>query len=180
MAGMVSETLLSLGVLCGILSVLVVIFVYDLRHFIIPDKLTLLLTGLSFILLSLQYYPEFNWSELGIHIGAALLGAGFLFLLWFVSKGQWLGFGDVKLAFPLGLIVGADLVFSFIVWSFWIGAAVSLLLVGLAKVGGKLRLPFLPTTLTIKSVVPFAPFLVTGCLWVYFTKSDVLTLFTTF
>ena len=33
-------------------------------------------------------------------------------------KGQWLGFGDVKLAFLLGLLVGPAHVFSFVVLSF--------------------------------------------------------------
>lgn len=180
-AGIVAETVFSLVLLFAILSVLVVIFVYDLRHFIIPDKLTIILTGLTIAFLLSNSYQELHWVEFGFQIGAALLGSAFLLLLWLVSKGQWLGFGDVKLAFPLGLLVDAELVFSFIVWSFWIGATISLLLVGAAKFGGgKLHLPFLPTTLTIKSVVPFAPFLISACLLVYFTKSNVLTLFTTF
>lgn len=162
-----------------ILSLLVVITVYDLRHYIIPDVLTLWLTVfvLGYVYTSAGYSTDVIAYLPGLL--AALAGAGFLFFLWFISNGRWLGFGDVKLVFPLGLLVGADLVFSFIVWSFWIGAGFSLLLVALAKfTRGKLRLPFLPSSLTIKSTVPFAPFLVAGCLLVFFLKLNVLTLFT--
>jgi len=49
--------------------------------------------------------------------GAFLLYGG----LWFVSKGRWIGFGDAKLAIPLGFILGAPAVFTFVVFSFWIG-----------------------------------------------------------
>jgi leader peptidase (prepilin peptidase)/N-methyltransferase len=112
-------------------------------------------------------------------IAAAAAASGFLLLLWLVSVGRWIGFGDVKLTFPLGLIVGAVNVFSMMVLSFWIGAGISLLLISAAKLQrGQLGLRFLPANLTIKSVVPFAPFLVAGCLVVLFTKLNVLNLFT--
>ena len=98
--------------------------------------------------------------------------------MWLVSKGRWIGFGDVKLAVPLGILVGSSLVFSMVVFSFWIGAAISLLLVGLAKLQrGKLRLRFGLRGLTIKSAVPFAPFLIAGSLFTLFTHINVLDLF---
>lgn len=174
------EAMLPLLLLWSIMSILVVITVYDLRHFIIPDVLTVLLTIATVSYLFLITPVNTDYLLYVDDVLAALAGAGFLFLLWWVSNGQWLGFGDVKLAFPLGLLVGAELVFSFIVWSFWIGAGVSVLLLLLGKmVRGKLRLPFLPSSLTIKSTVPFAPFLIAGCLLVFFLHIHVLTLFTT-
>jgi prepilin signal peptidase PulO-like enzyme (type II secretory pathway) len=125
------------------------------------------------------YSGLLTYTELLHAMAAAGAGAGFLFFLWFISKGKWIGFGDVKLAFPLGVIVGTWQVFSMIVLSFWIGAGVSILIMVLMKLQrGKLRLRFLLPNLTMKSVVPFAPFLVSGCLVVLFTKFNVLTLFT--
>lgn len=160
-------------------SVLVVVIVYDIRHFIIPDKLTLILSGLSMGWLLYEYIQGVSSMLIATNILAALSGTGFLFLLWFVSRGRWIGFGDVKLAFPLGLFAGGSFVFSMIVYSFWIGAFVSLVLIGLAKIErGKLYLRFATPKLTIKSVVPFAPFLIAGCLLVYYTHFDVLSLFT--
>jgi prepilin signal peptidase PulO-like enzyme (type II secretory pathway) len=99
-------------------------------------------------------------------------------LLWIISKGEWLGFGDVKLVFPLGLLVGPGSVFSFIVLSFWIGAIVSLVLLGIQKVQrGKSHLRLLAPTITMKTAVPFAPFLIVGALVTFFTHFNVLTLF---
>ncbi|MAQ59575.1 hypothetical protein CL638_02620 [bacterium] len=172
----------SLLLLWSMLSVLVVITVYDLRHFIIPDTLTSILTVLVIAYTILPFLLSYQYFVYAENVLAAIVGSGFLFLLWFMSQGQWLGFGDVKLAFPLGLLVGSEYVFSFIVLSFWIGAAVSVALLGLVKVTnmarGKLRLPFVSQSLTIKSEVPFAPFLIAGCLVAFFLKIHVLDLFT--
>lgn len=174
-----ATTISELFLLWFLLAVLTVIFVYDIRHFIIPDALTAT-TLLTVVVLTAPLGIDAGvWIAYGIDIFAALSGAFFLFVLWFISKGTWLGFGDVKLAVPLGLLVGAELVFSFIVLSFWVGAGISLILLGLTKLErGQLTLPFLPRGLTIKSVVPFAPFLILGCLIVYFTRLNVLTFFT--
>ena len=112
------------------------------------------------------------------YILSALGGVAFFLFLWIVSKGQWLGFGDVKLAFPLGLLVGPAYVFSFVVLSFWIGAGVSLLLLGAARFSrGKAGLHVPGKALTMKSAVPFAPFLVASTVVILFTHFNVLALF---
>jgi prepilin signal peptidase PulO-like enzyme (type II secretory pathway) len=163
------------------MSILVVITVYDIRHYIIPDSLTAVLTLGSVIWYATLLFRGTEWIVVGESVLAALAGTGFFFLLWFISKGAWLGFGDVKLAFPLGLIAGPGLVFSMIVYSFWVGAAISLLLIGLSKlVRGQVRLRKWFGRLTIKSVVPFAPFMIAGCLIVLFTSYNVLSLFSSF
>ena len=173
-----SNSLLEVLYLWIVLAILIVIVVYDIRHYIIPDSLTATLTGLVLTWMVFLWYSGIPPMPLLITVAAALAGSAFFYLLWKVSGGRWIGFGDVKLAFPLGLIVGASLVFSMIALSFWIGAAISLALVGLSKIQrGKLPLRLGMRTLTIKSVVPFAPFLIAGCILTLFTKLDVLTLF---
>lgn len=163
-----------------ILAILVVITVYDYYHFIIPDSLTLSLTITIVLLTTYQYFVSSPGSlDIMFDVLSALAGAGFLLILWLISKGKWLGFGDVKLAFPLGFLVGAPLVFSFVVLSFWIGAAISLLIIGLEKLNrGKAHLQLNATTITMKSAVPFAPFLVASCLVTLFLHFNVLELFT--
>jgi len=72
-----------------------------------------------------------------------------------------MGFGDAKLGLSVGLLLGASQGFSAIVFAFWIGALVSVFYIFLDKTG------FLKNgkRLTIKSEVPFAPFIVLGA-WI--------------
>ncbi len=170
---------ISLLLLWFIMSLLVVITVYDLYHFIIPDKLTFVLTILVTILIGYEYWAgSGNYARLGWDVVVALGGSLFFLFLWVVSKGKWLGFGDVKLAFPLGFLVGAESVFSFVVLSFWIGAAISLLLLAWQRFGrGQSALHLSSRSLTMKSAVPFAPFLTLSAVIVLFTHFNVLSLF---
>ena len=175
----ISMSLVELLYLWAVMALLIVIAVYDINHFIIPDAFTITLTGVIAAWFGLRAWMGEPLLALGLDVLAAGLGASFLLLLWVVSRGKWIGFGDVKLAVPLGLLVGAPLVFSMVVFSFWIGAVISLLLIGLAHLqGGKLRLRFPFRTLTIKSAVPFAPFLIAGSLVTLFTHLNVLDIFT--
>lgn len=172
--------IITIGLLWFIFSVLVVITVYDLYHYIIPDRLTLILTISAIALIIYEYLLFPTGVEDLMYRGlAALAGSSFFLFLWLISKGKWLGFGDVKLAIPLSLLVGTEYVFSFVVYSFWIGAAISLLIIGCAKLNrGKARLHSAGRTLTMKSAVPFAPFLVASSLVILFTHFNVLELFT--
>jgi leader peptidase (prepilin peptidase) / N-methyltransferase len=175
-----AQSLLELLYIWIVLSILVVIVVYDIRHYIIPDGLTIALLGLVLAWSLLQWQQGYTpTTSIIFTLVEAVAASGFLFSLWFISKGRWIGFGDVKLVFPLALLVGTGQVFSMVVLSFWIGAVISVALVSVAKLQrGKLSLRFLPSNLTIKSVVPFAPFLIAGCLVVLFTHFNVLSIFT--
>ncbi len=160
-------------------AVLVVILTYDFHHFIIPDSLTITFTVLVFLLAGHSYlvYGR-TWELIGTDVLSALIGSSFFLFLWFISKGKWLGFGDVKLAFPLGLLVGASSVFSFVVMSFWVGAIISLAILGLQRIRrGKSHLRLVSQAYTMKSEVPFAPFLIAGALIIFFTKINVLSFF---
>ncbi len=160
-------------------SVLVVVAVYDLRHFIIPDELVFVLTGLAVLGAGYELVETADPLAFTYDMGTAFLGTAFFYLLWHASQGRWLGFGDVKLAFPLGLMVGCAGVFSMIVFSFWVGAFVGILVLVLQRVTkrGKFRLRFLRRHLTMKSAVPFAPFLIMGFLIVWLWGGDAISLF---
>lgn len=171
--------LVEIGVLLVAVSLLVVVLVYDIRHMIIPDEYVLALSGVALVREVYMGVTGGVW-QAGVMNGfAALLAAAFFFSLWYFSKGRWIGFGDVKLVLPLGLLVGSAGVFSMVVLSFWIGAIISVGLLLLQKLGGggKPALRFLGIPLTMKSAVPFAPFLIAGCLVVLLWQVDVLRFF---
>lgn len=132
-------------------SLLVVISAYDLRHKIIPDSLVFILgvwgfVGLFFFSAGMFYLHIPTLLEF---CSGPLIAAPFA-LLWFVSSGRWMGFGDAKLALGLGWILGLSQALSGVVVAFWIGAIVGLLLVAFSRKHG------------MKSELPFAPYLVLG------------------
>jgi len=155
-----------------IVSVLVVISVYDMRHKIIPDALVftfIALTTLKLLLFTYLFGLPFTLAST-LNLLAPLLLSLPLALLWFVSKGMWIGFGDAKLAWGIGALLGLPLGLSALMFSFWIGAAVSILFIIIQK--------FTPGSygITLKSEIPFAPFLILGTLIVWFAHIDVLGL----
>jgi prepilin signal peptidase PulO-like enzyme (type II secretory pathway) len=141
------------SLLLVIFSIYIVITIYDIRHKIIPDQLVYLSVILSLIVpLSIVHYSLLDWLT-----GPIL----FLFFasIWLVSKGRAMGFGDAKLALSLGLLLGAQAGFSATILSFWIGAIFGLT----AIIYGWLN-PLLSRVkkFTMKSEIPFAPFLILG------------------
>jgi leader peptidase (prepilin peptidase)/N-methyltransferase len=160
-------------------ALLVVVSAYDLDHFIIPDQLTAAILGVVLVLSTYERWQLASVESIIIDVALALGGSMFLYLLWFVSKGKWLGFGDVKLALPLGLWVGGSAVFTFIVVSFWVGAAISLLLLVWQWYRNRGQSSFrnLKKRLTMKSAVPFAPFLILAAWITYTCDFSVLAIF---
>lgn len=172
------DTIFMVTLMFVLVSILVVIAVYDLYHMIIPDELVFATLVVALILQGQQLFVSGQPMIFAFNMLAALLGSSFLFVLWKISDGRWVGFGDVKLAVPLGLVVGYAGVFSMLVLSFWIGAVIGLCLVAYEHVKrrGQSHLRFLPQRITMKSAVPFAPFLILGCLAVAFFGLSVISM----
>lgn len=170
-----SEDLITFFLYVALVSVSIVIIVYDMRHTIIPDELSALLGVIAVGFLGYAYFITRDILAVSMDLLAGIYAFTFFGGLWYISKGRWIGFGDAKLAVPLGIMVGIGGVFSMIVLSFWIGAILSLLLLGMGRLlgRGKTRLRFLPPALTIKSEVPFAPFLMLGFFLVELFHADI-------
>ena len=157
---------------------LIVITVYDIRHTIIPNELTFLLGVFAVIMLGLRFGEGGGMASVVSGVSGGLGASLFFYALWFVSKGRWIGLGDAKLALPLGVIASGAAAFSMVVLSFWIGAGISLMLLGLQHLfqTGKTFLHFQAPQLTIKSEVPFAPFLILGFLLAYLFHADIFVI----
>lgn len=159
-----------------LVSTLIVIVVYDLYHLIIPDELVLVVTGLAALIMATAVGWQWDGPTILAHAATAFATLCFFGGLWLISHGRWIGLGDAKLATPLAFILGPLPAFSFIALSFWVGAALSVLLLILVRLirRGKTRLPNLRLELTMKSEVPFAPFLILAFLLVALGQVDVL------
>lgn len=163
--------------LAVLLSVLIVGLVYDLYHMIIPDEVSYGAAALAIVIVSWGVVMGGGMIE----VIEAILGAAAAFLayasLWYFSNGRAFGFGDAKLALPLGALVGLQGVFSLIVLSFWIGAVVSILIIFWQRVVLNIMLTNRGLKrVTMKSEVPFAPFLIVAFVLVYLFHFDVLGL----
>ena len=138
-----------------VVSCLIIIFVYDLRHYIIPDQVIYpaivvsFLYWLQFSIFNFSAYggPAAGWhSLLFSNLLAAVIAGGFFLLIILISKGKWMGAGDAKLAVFMGLVLGWPKIFLALFLAFLIGAFVSVILMILKKK-------------TLKSEIPFGPFL---------------------
>jgi len=160
MIGAADLPLLATAVALCILAVLVCVFVYDLKHTIIPDLWVWTFCALS---ISLSLILSTSETSLWLTLLAGPAASLPLFALWGVSKGTWMGFGDVKLALGMGWLLGYPLGIIAVFLAFIIGAVISVPLL----LWGKL-LPEGSLGLTMKSEVPFGPFLIASCLLIWF------------
>lgn len=163
--------------LLAIFSTLLVIAVYDMRHQIIPDGLVALFALLG--LLRFLFAVGIS-GALRLPVSWTLIAGPMLFLpfwlLWYTSRGRWLGLGDGKLAFGIGWFLGASQGATAIILAFWIGAAFAILAMGIQRAleyyyRTKSRLPlWFRSKLSMQSAIPFGPLLILALFIVYFTQ----------
>lgn len=131
---------------------LVALFVYDLRWYLLPNRLVYPLIALAalHVVLSAVFSSYGVVVVLGSASWGLIVGGGIFWVLFQVSGGRWIGGGDVKLGWLLGLLVG--------------GPVASLVLIFLASLLGSLiGVPLLLTgSLGKRRRLPFGPFLITA------------------
>lgn len=128
-------------------SALIVIFFTDLKYGIIPDVVLFPLIFISLLYLFLN-----NHLSIVDHLFSA--GGAFLFflLLFLITRGKGMGFGDVKFAFLMGLILGFPKIIVSLYVAFLTGAIVGCILIMWRK------------KKVFGTSIPFGPFLVIGIL----------------
>lgn len=127
------------------IGAMIVIFFHDLREMMVPEEVSYVL------LFSCLIFGLFYSGSILTTLYGGLIGVLPIALLVYPSGGRWMGEGDVKIALALGLMLGYPLTIAFLAASFLLGGLFGsvALLVKAAK---------------LKSAVPFAPFLIIGCL----------------
>ena len=117
----------TLPYLLTISVIMITIFVIDLEHQIIPDKLNFLLIAIIFS--TIFIFDISLWERMFAGFSAGL----FLLILHLVTLGKGMGLGDSKLAVPVGMFFGLNLMISWMFMSFLIGAVVGLAMIALNK-----------------------------------------------
>ncbi|MBI5753979.1 prepilin peptidase [Candidatus Peregrinibacteria bacterium] len=146
-------------------SFLIAIFFYDLMHKEIPDQLSLPAIAIAIVGI-ISFSP--NMSTL-VNM---LIGGGIIFLFFFLqyvlSKGTWIGGGDIRLGALMGILLS---------WGVqspgWLNGILALVIAYL--LGGVISLGLLAMKkLTRKSTIPFGPFLVIGTVTAIFLGDKIL------
>jgi len=130
---------------------LVVIFFSDLKYYIIPDKIiypAIAVSSIWYFVCSI-FFKIYTRYEILNTIYSAFGAALFFLLIVLVSRGKWMGVGDVKFAVFMGLLLGWPNILVALFLAVFLGAIIGL---GLIILGKK----------KLKSEIPFGPFLVTG------------------
>lgn len=153
-----------------IVALLVLITVYDLRHTIIPDEWSYAFAIVAFVSAS-SFALQSGWMGIGTLVIAGPVCALPLFALWLISRGRWMGLGDAKLALGIGFLLGQTMGLFAVFFAFVIGAVVSVcILLPYSYVRSKLgitRLGGSGAGFTMKSEVPFGPFLIASTFLVW-------------
>jgi prepilin signal peptidase PulO-like enzyme (type II secretory pathway) len=136
-----------------LIAAMVAIFVIDLRWYLILDVISLPAAAIIFILNLLIGDPTYNlcrlenlwscnplsWSGLLI---SAVIGGSFFLLQFIVSRGRWIGGGDIRLGLLMGLALGWPQILLALMLAYFAGSIVGLGLMAIGKKQWGSMLPF--------------------------------------
>lgn len=128
-----------------------IMFVYDMKWFLLPDRVVFPYIMLGIVTAAFTVYnsPDVTVALFSV-AGSVFVLSGIYLALYLLSKGAWIGFGDIKLGLALGLMLGD-----------WKLALVALFTANL--IGCIIVIPGLVTKrLSRTTQVPFGPMLIGG------------------
>jgi prepilin signal peptidase PulO-like enzyme (type II secretory pathway) len=144
------NSLFSMVCLLAVSSLLIIIFIFDLKWYIIPDKVLFAAVGITAAFHLCNFFLGLYSKDQALGFLFSAIGACAFFLaIFLLTRGRAMGFGDVKLAFFMGLFLGWPKIIVALFLAFLIGAIIGLILIALKKKG-------------LRSEIPFGPFLITG------------------
>jgi leader peptidase (prepilin peptidase)/N-methyltransferase len=142
-------------------SVLGIIALYDKRHMYIP-----VVYLIGFCLLTLvMLYVRYSIESTGLVLLGPVITALPFFILWVITRGRGVGFGDVLLFLGVGAFFGIEQSMAVLMLSVWIGAITGIAVSLLRK---KTKIATTP--------LPFVPCIVIAFLIVLFTDIDIFSI----
>ncbi|MCK9578932.1 MAG: prepilin peptidase [Methanoregula sp.] len=115
---------------------LIIIFIYDLRWQLILDKITLPAMAVA---LGLNLCLGMGWLNLLI---AAGVGGGFFLAQYLISRGRWIGGGDISLGILMGIILGWPQILTALFLAYVSGAIIGAGLLAARKKQWSSQIPF--------------------------------------
>lgn len=143
----ITQFLLWLGVGAG----LIILFAYDMRWFLLPNKVVFPMMGLAAAGAVLRLIQADDLlAASGSLVLSLFILSGIYYALYLLSRGAWIGFGDIKLGIVLALMLG-EWQLAFL--ALFIANIIGCLAVVPGLVSGKLKR---------SSHIPFGPMLIAG------------------
>ena len=117
-------------------SFLIVIFVYDLKYYLILD--IVIWPAVVFVFIANIFL---GFSILNLLIGL-VIGGGFFYLQYAISKGKWIGGGDILLGILMGIILGWPMILTALFIAYVLGGFVAVILLLFNKKKWSSKIPF--------------------------------------
>ncbi|MSU75777.1 MAG: prepilin peptidase [Candidatus Magasanikbacteria bacterium] len=128
-------------------SLFTVIFAYDLKYYLIISNLVWVGSIVAFVV----SYFFLGFSTYSLLLGI-LIASGFFLLQYLVSRGKWIGGGDVRLGVVMGALLGFPNILVALFLAYVGGGLISLPLVIFKKKGMQSQIPF-GTFLSVATLV---------------------------
>lgn len=141
-----------------LISFSLVIFVYDLRYYLVAESVVWVI--IVIMLLANLFIFQISWLSL---LGAVAAICLFFWLQIVLSNGRWLGSGDLLLGLLMGVSLGWPMAVVALIMAYWLGALISVSLVAAQRKN-------------FNSQIPFGPFLMVGLIIVWFFGDRLLKL----
>jgi prepilin signal peptidase PulO-like enzyme (type II secretory pathway) len=150
-----------------IIILFMVLAVYDFRWMILPNKLVylLIIMAVGLLIVNILYSVTRGMLMIDTLWGVGIL-AGLFYLLFIVSKGRWIGGGDVKLAVALGILAGGPVSTFFILF---LASLLGTLYAAPSLVSGKMKR---------RSTIPFGPFLMLATFITFLFGASIIHYYT--
>lgn len=140
------QHLISFLILTVFTCFLIVIFIYDFKYYLIPDKIS----APGFIIVFILQIINFLFSNQNKNIYqfllylllAGLLGGTFFLIQFIISRGRWIGGGDIRLGLLMGLMLSWPNILVGLFLAYTIGSFITLPLVVLGRKKLKSEIPF--------------------------------------
>ena len=130
---------------------LAILFAYDTKWFLLPDSVNFAVIGLGLISAAVVIVQSSDMVGTALSVaGSVVILSGIYLALYFISRGRWIGFGDIKLGLGLALLL-ADWRLAFV--GLFAANLIGCVVVIPAMLAGRLKRD---------SHVPFGPLLILG------------------
>lgn len=103
---------------------LIIIFVQDFTYQVILDQISLTFLPAA-VLLSI-FVLGHDWLDVGIGM---IIGAGFFFLQYILSRGKWIGGGDIRLGAVMGAMLGWQYTLVALFLAYMVGSIFGIVLI---------------------------------------------------